>query len=566
MARPIPSIGQTIRNIRRAQEIIAVFASYGFTDVVQDLGLDRLIMRGKRFVGLAKKDERVSREPQAVRLRKVMEELGPTFIKMAQILSTRPDLIPREWADEFTKLQTDVPAVPADEIKEHIESLYDEPLDAHFKSVDFTAIAAASIAQAHRAELIDGTPVVLKVARPDIRRVLDSDMEILQTLADWIENRFKHLGYSPRKVVDQFQRELRRETDLVLEGRSTERMTSEFEDDLHISFPGVYWEHTRRGVLCLEFIDGILLAKRQPDDFTEDELSEIVAHGADAVFKQCFEFGFFHADPHPGNIFVRRTEEGINVCFIDCGMAGHIDPRTAEQLADLIQSTITGNLDRVVDIVIDMTGSPPGLYRDREIRADIWEFISRFESAKLSELHMGELLSEFFEKVRRHRLEVPADIVFLIKAITTIEGVGEALSPTFDIVSHVRPHIERLVKARYGFGALRRRVERTTVAYAELMEAIPREMRSVGHLLRKEQFDVNLNHQGLDKFVSEVEHASRNISYALVISALVVAGAILFLADAAAGMGMQLLSAGGIACVGTASILALWRLFTSKKV
>jgi ubiquinone biosynthesis protein len=343
-------------------------------------------------------------------------------------------------------------------------------------------------------------------------------------------------------------------------------MSFEFEDNPHVHFPLVHWEYTRKGVLCLEFIQGTLLSNRTPDSFTPDELCDIVAYGADAVFHQCFEAGFFHADPHPGNIIVRGRGEDLQVVFIDCGMTGHIDPRTAEQLADLVHSTIGGNLDHVIDIVIDMTSSSPSLARDRVIRADVWEFISRFESVRLQDLHMGELLSDFFEKVRRHHLECPADIVYLIKAITTIEGVGEALSPSFDLVAHVRPHLERLVRRRYGFRAVRRRLETSGVAYAELLEAIPREARNLTHLLRKDRFDINLNHVGLDRVVKELERASRNISYALIVSALLVAGSIMFLSNAMTDDGSGLLFSGGLAAVGVAGLLALWRLIFGGRV
>ena len=566
MPRPIPSIGRTVRNIRRAQEILTLFASYGFTETVQELGLDRVVLRGKRLVGLADADEKVQRQSQAVRLRRAMESLGPTFIKMAQILSTRPDLVPKEWADEFAHLQSSVPPVPADRIREHIEALYDEPIDTLFQSIEYDSFAAASIAQAHRAVLADGTPVILKVLRPKIRDVLDADMEILHALAGFAESHFENLGYSPTKVVEQFQRQVRRETDLMLEGRSTERMRRQFEDNPHVHFPTVYWSHTRKGVLCLERVDGVLLSQRQPDSFTHEELESIVAYGSDAVFHQCFETGFFHADPHPGNIIVRGRGDELQVVFIDCGMTGHLDPRGAEQLADLVHSTIGGDLEHVIDIVIEMTGASPTLAQDRTVRADVWEFISRFESVKLQELHMGELLNEFFDKVRRHRLECPADIVYLIKAITTIEGVGESLCPSFDIVAHVRPHLERLVRSRYGFRAVRRRVEKTTMAYAELVEGVPRVARIVGHLLRKEQFDVNLNHIGLDRLVGEVERASRNIAYALVIAALLVAGAIVILADSMMSERKGLLFLGGVACMLAAGFLALFRLITSRRL
>jgi ubiquinone biosynthesis protein len=179
---------------------------------------------------------------------------------------------------------------------------------------------------------------------------------------------------------------------------------------------------------------------------------------------------------------------------------------------------------------------------------------------------MGELLNEFFEKVRRHHLECPADIVYLIKAITTIEGVGEALSPSFDLVAHVRPHLERLVRRRYGFRAVRRRLEASSVAYAELLEAVPREARNLAHLLRKDRFDINLNHAGLDRVVKELERASRNISYALVVSALLVAGSIMFLANASTGGGRGLLFSAGLSAVGVAGLLAIWRILFGGRV
>jgi ubiquinone biosynthesis protein len=597
MARPIPSLGRTIRNIRRAREILSVFASYGFIDVIQELDLDRLALRGKRLVGLAEPNAEVHRLPQAVRLRHAMEQLGPTFIKMAQILSTRPDLIPEEWAREFERLQSDVPPVPAEEIRPHIEALYDGELQERFASVEFEAMAAASIAQAHRAALPDGTPVVLKVLRPGIEQVLESDVEILRALASFAESHFANLGYSPVQVVEQFARQVEREVDLELEGRSMRRMNRSFENNPNVAFPRVYMEHTREGVLCMELVEGVLLANRKPGDFTDAQRRRIVAIGSDAVFRQCFEIGFFHADPHPGNIFVvrdgarlakpaaadgrglitraaaepdsavRALEGGpdLQLVFIDCGMTGHIEPRTAELLADLVQGTIGGDLDRVIDVVIALTDSTPALAADRAFRADAWEFISRFESATLEDLQMGALLSEFFEKIRRHRLQCPADIVYLIKAVTTIEGVGEALAPDFDIVNHVRPHLERLVRRRYGIRALRRRLEGSLVGYAELAERLPRETRDLLYMIRRGRVSINLQHQGLDRLTDEVERASRNISYALVMSSLIVGGSILFLADTAQPGPRGVLFYAGLAAVVMAGLFGVARVAFTRR-
>lgn len=583
MPARVPNIGQTIRNIRRAREIVQVFASFGFDEAIQDLELDRLVLRGRRLIGLSKPDASVTRTPQAVRLREAMEELGPTFVKMAQILSTRPDLIPEDWADEFANLQSAVRAVPEDQIRPHIERLYQSggedarPPNERFRSIDYRAFAAGSIAQAHHAELADGTPVVLKVLRPKIEQVLSSDIEIMRTLAQFIESRFEDLGYSPVQVVEQFERQVKREVDLELERRSIARMARSFERDGRVVFPRVYAEHSRRDVLCLERVEGTLLSGADLERYSHEQREQIVRIGADVVFRQCFETGFFHADPHPGNIFVLPPAPrddgdgasgpggGLRLCFIDYGMTGNIDPRTAAMLADLVQGTLAGDLDRVLDVVIDLTGVSPLRARDRAFRADAWEFIARFQSASLADLQMGSLLNEFFAKVRRHGLRVPADIVYLIKAVTTIEGVGEEVCPGFDLAGHVRPHIERLLRRRYGLRAARRRLQGSLLGYAELAERAPRELSGLFHMLRSEEMTIRLSHHGLDDITRELERASRNISYALVISALLVGGAILMLADRAAASNAAQDHAGGllfwagVGAIALAGVLAVLR-------
>lgn len=598
----IATIGRTIRNIKRAREIIAVLASFGFEEAVKDLDLDRLVMRGRRMVGLSKPDARVQRTPTAVRLREAMEELGPTFVKLAQVLSTRPDLIPAEWAEEFGRLQSDVRAVPAEEMKPHIDALIEqmpggEGVGSRFASVSYEAMAAGSIAQAHQATLQDGTPVVLKVLRPDIERVIEADLEIMVTLAEFIEERFSDLGYSPIEVVEQFRRQVRREIDLELERRSVARMAKGFDEDPRVIFPKVYPEHSTRDILCMERVEGMLLSRFEKEGFTDEERRQIVAIGSDVVFRQCFEIGFFHADPHPGNIFVIRgvplegpgatddeqaakqaaelaTRDGpmLRLCFIDYGMTGNIDPRTAELLADLVQGTIGGDLDRVIDVVIDLTGVSPMKAHDRAFRADAWEFISRFQDASLADLRMGALLSEFFAKIRKHQLRVPGDIVYLIKAITTIEGVGEHVCPEFDLVGHVRPHVEGLLRRRYGFRAARRRVQGAVLGYAELAERGPREVAGLLHMLRNEELGIQLRLQGLKEVTDEVERASRNISYALIIAALLVGGSIMMLADrAAASRGAVdapegLLFWAGFVAIGFGGVLGIIRLVTGKRL
>lgn len=556
----IRNIPQTIRNFRRAHDVVNVLIRYGFEDVVQETGLGAIVLKGRRHLRLVRRDRQPHHEPRAVRLRKAMEELGPTFVKLGQVLATRPDLIPREWADEFKKLHADVARVPGEKIIAVINEELGAKVEELFEHIEPEPLAAASIAQVHRARMKDGSEVALKVLRPGMREVLAADMELLELLAEFVEKHFRDLGFSPVETVDQFQRELRRETDYTIEARSTERMRADFEDDPNINFPRVFREASTASVLCIEFIDGELLSKHTPSDYTHAELEAIVRNGTRAVFRQCLELGFFHADPHPGNIMVLRDAEGNAgpICFIDCGMTAHIDPKTAENLADIVQGAIGGELDRVIDVVVAMTDADPMVISDRTFRAEVWEFISHFQNADLKSLQMGQLLNEFFEKLQRNKLRCPADIVFLIKAITTIEGVGEALCPEFDIVGEARPSIERLIRGRYGFRALRSRVQNSMLAYAEMAESIPRELEMLLASIRRQKLTINLEHRGLHDMTRTVEHGSRNIARALVITALLVSSSVLVLADAANPSQNLVLSIGAGLGFTAAIALSFW--------
>jgi ubiquinone biosynthesis protein len=451
---------------------------------------------------------------------------------MGQVLSMRPDLIPPEWASEFAKLQDDVPEADPEQIKERIREEFGEKFDTHFATFEDAPFAAASIAQTHRATLHDGTDVVLKVLRPGIHEVISADMGILRTLAGWAEHYFEELGYSPVDVVDQFDRELRKEIDLRHEARSADRFSQAFENDPNVLFPEVHWEMTTSNVLTMTEVKGTPLSKLKPGQFTDSQRRQMVARGADAVFRQCLEIGFFHADPHPGNIMAMSD---ARICFIDCGMVGNIDPASKHQLADLVHAVLTGDLDRVCEITLALADADPNLAEDRKFRGDVWEFVSHFQTTRIDQLDIGHMLQEFFRKIRRHSLHCPADLVFLIKAITTIEGVAEQIAPDFDIVRYVQPHVERLLNRRYGIAALRRRLQESMISYAELVESLPRQIQAVVYAVRRNRMTVNLEHRGLARLTHTIEHASRNIASALILAALLVGSSILILADSAAG-------------------------------
>ncbi len=470
------SVQTSLRNARRYAEIIRVLGRYGLGDAVQTFGLDKMLEKGMSLVGQAERAPDFEHLPRPVRLRRAMEELGPTFIKLGQVLSTRPDLVPREWADEFKNLQADCPRVPIDQIRARLEEEFPEGTDRIFRSFEDEPLAAGSMAQAHRAVLRDGTRVVVKILRPGIHDVTRADMDILRSVATIVEERFPNIGFSPTDVVREFSRELNKETDLSLEGQSTDQLRSAFGEDEGVGFPVVFWQATTKNVLTVEEVQGVLLSSMRPGDLTDEERRAVVRNGARAVFRMCLEMGFFHADPHPGNIFALP---GGRVCFIDCGMTGRLEGRTRQALADLVAAVAAGDAERVSAVVMNLTDAPLEKREDRHFNADVSDFVARFQGATMERMDMGAMLQDFFDRLRSHHIKCPGDLVLLIKAMTTIQAVAADLDPGFDMVGFARPYIERLVKQRYGPKALRRRATGALREFLALAEELPADLRSL---------------------------------------------------------------------------------------
>lgn len=551
-------VARRIRNVQRYVHVLEVLGRHGFADFAEQVGLAALIERGREILG---RSPRKSQDlPRQVRLRIVLEELGPTFIKMGQILSTRPDLIPIEWAEEFKSLQNSVPGVEYALIEKRLEEEYGPRLHTLFRSIQKKPLAAASIAQVHRAVLHDGARIVLKVLRPGIRDVVEADMEILRHLAEIAENYFQNLGYSPSAVVDEFAREIAKELDLEHEGRSTDRLRGFFEEDSGVVFPKVYWEATTQNVLALQEIRGKVFNQLDPEKMEPESRRSLVENGTRAVFRQCLEFGFFHADPHPGNLIALPKGR---IAFIDCGMTGEIDARTARQLADLVSGVVGGDVDRVIRVVGMLGDVPSEKLEDRVLRNDVHAIVSQFHNVSLDQLNLGKLLDEFFAALRSNKISCPADLVFLIKALTTIESVGRWLDPTFPLAEFVRPYVEKLVERRYSFSALRSRAQKSLLNYIEFAEDLPAELRSLLTQVRRNRFAINLEHRGLTRLTHTIEHASRNISFALIIASMLVGSSILILAARNAGVGA--LTAIGVAGFLAAVVLVVLMIITNRR-
>ena len=523
----ITSIKKTIQNTKRFAEIVKVLSKFGFRQIVLDTGLNRLLGHTKNDV---ENDitENSKSLPAQVRLRMVLEELGPTFIKLGQLLSTRPDLIPPEWAEEFKKLQDNCKQVPFSEIHDVLNLEFPSRLGLIFSSIEETPLAAASIAQVHKATLTDGTNVVIKVLRPGARALIEEDMDLVEMLAQFLQQYFSDLGYSPTAVAKEFSRELHKEIDFIIEGQSTDRLRRYFEDDANIMFPTIHWAATTRNVLTMEEIKGRLLSSINPESLSPKERRSIVANGTDAVFKQCLRFGFFHADPHPGNIFLLEDNK---LCFIDCGMTGRLDRKTTDQLINLVAATIKGDIDRLCRVVLELTNVDPAVIESREYRLELRHLSSQFQNTELQHLNITGLLSDFFAMLQRFHIQCPSDLMLLTKALTTIEGVAEQFDPSFDVLAHVEPQIQEIVTRRYSIGAIRARIGKTLANSLELIEDLPGELQRFLDHTKHSRFTLNLELKRIEHLSETMDTSSRIMGIAMIIAALIVGSSILILAD-----------------------------------
>lgn len=523
---PVAAAARTIRHVKRYSEILDVLVRNGFDDVVGNWGLDRLIQRGYGLVGAKREPTELLTRP--ARMRRVMEELGPTFMKLGQMLSCRKDLVPEEWAKEFEKLQAEGPKLPFEKIREVLNAEFAGRERELFASIEEEPIAAASMAQVHRAILADGRPVVLKILRPGTEERTQADLEILGTIAEFVENHLTNVGFHPSDVVREFARELRREVDFTYEARSTDSLRRAFADDPNVRFPEVFWKATTKRVLALEEFKGVLLSRLGEQELTPEQRRDVVSHGADAVAKQCLEIGIFHADPHPGNLFALIQPDGRAIAgFIDCGMTGRLERRTMDQLAQLVKGVAEADVERVIEICGAFANVPPATLAKPAFRADMSDMVRSFEVTSFDQFDLPGLLNTLFETMRAHRLRFPSELILLIKSLTTIEAVGRNVDPSFDLIAHLRPSIERVVRDRYSWRAVRKRVVRNLSEYAALLEDLPREVKLLIGAARQNNFAINLQHKGLSKLTQTIEHASRNIGFAMMVTGLTVASSIL---------------------------------------
>jgi ubiquinone biosynthesis protein len=539
----------------RVQAIAAILIRYGFGDLVQRLGLTRALARAGTFLPLEHLEE-LAALPSRVRVRRALEEMGSCFVKLGQVLATRVDLFPPDWIAEFSRLQNAVPPVPFDAICSEMCAALGVAPEAAFLSIDPAPLAAASIAQVHRARLHDGREVVAKVRRPGIRPVIEADLRLLQYAARKIESRLPDMRrFHPTGIVSQFRTSLMRELDLAAECRHAERIAASFADEPRLVVPAVYWPYTSERMNVQDFVDGIPVADLQALAAAGIDRVQVARSGAQLVLKMVLSDGFFHADPHPGNVFVLGDGR---IALIDYGMIGRLSPTRRAEVVNLMFGLVERDPGRVTEILIDWTERPD--IDEAQLAIDIDAFVDRYHGIPLGELDLAGMLLEVTTLLRAHRLALPADLALLIKTCLTLDGLGRSLDPDFDMARQARPFLRRAIAAQYSPRAVARRSARAMTDTVRLVAALPGDLRRMLRAVRGGGARLHVQVEELDDFSRQVSHSANRLAGSMVIAALIVGSSIVITVSGGPTL-LGLPFFGLLGFVG-ASLLGLWLLWS----
>lgn len=508
--------------LRRYRQIIGILIKYGFQDILSDVGVS---LKARMVEAFLPKDlvEKIHSHSKWERMRMAVEELGTTYIKLAQILSNRPDVIPLELVAEFEKLQTRVPPFPAEEARKIIEQELGKSVDDLFMNFDDLPFASASIAQVHKAKLKDGTQVVLKVRRPGITEKIELDIEIMNYMARKMEERGYLVNLDPVGMVRAFDVSIHKELDLTHEGYNLQRFAGNFENSQLVFVPRYYPQLTTKKLLTMEFVEGVHPYDTDGLQRIGANSHELAKNGMFALFQQIFEFGFFHADPHPGNLFAMPDNK---VCFIDFGMMGTVLKSDVEFFADIVYGVTSKNSKTLIWGLKNIAVSQQ-FEGNKTFEYEVEDLINDYHALPADKMNMSDLFNRLLELVNRYTIKMPPDYFLLSKAMITIEGVGHRLDPKLNIIEELTPHINRTLADEFGLMTILKRFFGSARDSLSLIENFPRDIRDIIGKIKKGELKVSIEHEGLDDITHKIDLASNRIAGGFLIGSILMASAIL---------------------------------------
>jgi ubiquinone biosynthesis protein len=507
------------RSLKRAKEIVLVFAKFGFGYVFnfrfiqKDFGVSEKSFRNKEETG------RKIQMSGPVRLRKALEELGPTFIKLGQVLSARPDLLPSAYTDELTNLQDNVPSFSFDKVKEQIKKEFGKDVDEIFDEFNKKPIAAASLSQVHQAKLKNGAEVAVKVQRPNIRRIIETDISILNRLAHFVEKRFSQSRfYQPSELVKEFSQIILQELDFYREARNIEGFCKNLDSGKAIFIPRVFWNFTTEKVLTMELAKGEKVNKVIQNKERKYNKKLVASRIINSFLEQVFQDGYFHGDPHPGNIFVLKNNA---VAFLDFGIIGRLEDRDKNYLADLLVAINKKDTSRIIYIWKDMEIMNP-LEESPSLRQELRVFLDKYYGLESKKIHLGRLMEELIDIMVKYNIKAPTSFALLTKAFINVEGVCRQLDSEFNMVSFVEPYAKELVKKRYSFKEVLKKGSSLSKDFLGFLEKAPQEIYFLSKGLREGKLSIGFKHEHLEDLTSVIDRASNRIAFGLITAALIV--------------------------------------------
>lgn len=523
--KKLGAIGRTYRHLNRYNRILRVLFKYGFEDLVEMLHIDQYLESGLQMIN-RKPREQIEKLSRPERLRMALEELGPTFIKLGQLLSTRPDFIPPDYLYELAKLQDDVPPFSFPEVEEIFLAETGQKPSELFYRIDEHPVAAASIGQVHRATLKDGQDVVVKVQRPDIEQVIGVDLEILGHLASLMEMYVVEMqGHRPTAVVEEFARTLSNEIDYTVEISNIQRFARQFDGNGTIYVPRVFRELSSERILTMENIKGIKASRIETLKQHGVDLPLVARRGTNLIMEQIFVHGFFHGDPHPGNIFI--VPDNV-VCFIDFGMMGRLSRQNREDFTDLLLDIIARRERKVTDGVLKLTNHYGDIDREALSR-DLSAMLDRYLYLPLKELEAGKIFQNLMELVSQHKIYFKPNLYLMMKSLSTAEAVGQMLDPDLELIRLAEPFMRKVKTDRMRLGRIADETGITTGEYLALIRELPDELRSILTQVRKGKMKLEFEHLGLETLRAVLDQASNRISFAIVLAALIIGSSLIVL-------------------------------------
>jgi len=492
----LTSLPKLARNTGRFKDVVAILAKYGLAPWMQSVRIEWIQGLFRDSAG-----QHLGELSEDVRIRQALTELGTTFIKLGQILSTRPDLVGPELSAELQKLQSGTPADAPDTVRELIAGELGDTPENLYLEFDDRAFASASIGQVHAAVLKDRREVVVKVQHSGIEDRIRNDLEILQQLAQLAEQYSADLRqYRPVDTTEEFSRTLLAELDFTRERSSLQTFTRNFGQQGDIRIPAPYPELSSRRVLTMDRVDGISVSKPAELQQTDCDLNDVARRGANMFLDMIFRDGFYHADPHPGNLLVL---EGGAIGLLDCGMVGRIDETLREQIEDLLIAAVRSDATTLCDGIVRL-GSIPANFDDNRMRADVDEFLTEFSGQSLSDFDLSGALNGMTEIIRKYRIVLPARVSLLIKVLVMLEGTSRNLSPQFSLAELLEPWQAKAMQRRLSPQRIFGRLQHAWSDWSRLGEALPRDLSDILTQIKRGRFDVHLEHRRLEQTVNRL--------------------------------------------------------------